>query len=200
MLYENYILNIKNISINLVRFSGYLSHIYEVGDRVSNEEFEKIYNLYFRDVYYYILSLCRNKDLAEDITSESFLKAIKAIDGFRGETKLRVWLCQIAKNEYFSYLRQNSRIDLKEDLNELANMGSSYELEKEVVSKDEFLRINNIIDSSLEEVYAEIFRLRTYGELSFKEIGGLFEKTDNWACVIYHRARKKLQKGLEGKL
>lgn len=76
---------------------------------MTNGEFENIYELYFRDVYYYILSLSKDKYISEDITSETFLKAMKAIDNFRGDTSVRVWLCQIAKNEYFSYLRKNKK-------------------------------------------------------------------------------------------
>ncbi len=167
---------------------------------MTGEEFKKIYQLYFKDVYYYILSLSRDEQLAEDITSETFLKAINAIDKFRGDTKLRVWLCQIAKNEYFSYLRKNEKMDFRENLDDIIEKEDLYIPEKDIISGDEFTRINNIIDSSLQEPYAEIFRLRAYEELSFKEIGELFGKTDNWACVIYHRARKKIQKELEENL
>lgn len=167
---------------------------------MTSEEFERIYQLYFKDVYYYILSLSRNEYIAEDITSETFLKAMKAIDNFRGDTKLSVWLCQIAKNEYFSYLRKNKRIEFRKDLDNLMEKEDINIFERDIISKDEFIRINSIIDSSLQEPYDEIFRLRFYRELSFKEIGKLFGKTDNWACVIYHRARKKIQKELEGNL
>lgn len=167
---------------------------------MKSEEFERIYQLYFKDVYYYILSLSRDKHIAEDITSETFLKAMKAIDNFRGDTKLRIWLCQIAKNEYFSYLRKNKKVDFRKDLDSLIEKEVINIFERDIISKDEFIRINSIIDSSLEDPYGEIFRLRFYRELSFKEIGKLFGKTDNWACVIYHRARKKIQKELEGNL
>lgn len=167
---------------------------------MTSEEFERIYQLYFKDVYYYILSLSRNEYIAEDITSETFLKAMKAIDNFRGDTKLSVWLCQIAKNEYFSYLRKNKRIEFRKDLDNLMEKEDINIFERDIICKDEFIRINSIIDSSLQEPYDEIFRLRFYRELSFKEIGKLFGKTDNWACVIYHRARKKIQKELEGNL
>lgn len=167
---------------------------------MTSEEFENIYQIYFKDVYYYILSLSKDELIAEDITSETFLKAIKAIDNFRGDTKLRVWLCQIAKNEYFSYLRKNKNMDCKKGLGDFMEKEYSNTFERDIIFKDELIRINNIINSSLEEPYSEIFRLRVYEELSFKEIGKLFRKTDNWACVTYHRARKKIQNQLEGKL
>lgn len=163
---------------------------------MTNEEFEKIYGVYFRDVYYYILSLSKDKSISEDITSETFLKAIKSIDRFRGETSLRVWLCQIAKNEYFSWLRKDKRIDFIEDLEDITSLEINNSLENNVIANDEIVKINKMI-LLLDEPYSEIFKLRFYGELSFKQIGNLFGKTDNWACVTYHRARKKLQRELE---
>lgn len=166
---------------------------------MTNEEFEKIYEVYFRDVYYYTLSLSKDKYTSEDLTSETFLKAMKSIEGFRGDTSLRVWLCQIAKNEYFSRLRKDKKIDFRDDLEAIASLEISDYLEKNFIADNEALKINKMI-LLLDEPYSEIFKLRFYGELSFKQIGNLFGKTDNWACVTYHRARKKLQRELEEKL
>lgn len=166
---------------------------------MTNDEFENIYELYFRDVYYYILSLSKDKYISEDITSETFLKAMKAIDNFRGDTSVRVWLCQIAKNEYFSYLRKNKKIDFTEAVEELKEAEVNDSLEKDIISDDETSNIYSMV-FLLKEPYGEVFKLRYYSELSFKEIGELFGKTDNWACVTYHRARKKLQERLEENL
>lgn len=166
---------------------------------MTSEEFEKIYQIYFKDVYYYILSLSKDKYIAEDITSETFLKAIKAIDKFRGDSPLRIWLCQIAKNEYFSYLRKNKKLDFNKNLEDIIVKEETDFFEKEIVLKEEFIEINNIINSSLKEPYEQVFRLRIDSELSFKEIGNIFGKTDNWACVTFHRARKKILKELEDK-
>lgn len=173
--------------------------IYKRGEKVINEELEKIYQTYFRDVYSYILSLSKDKFIAEDITSETFLKAMKSIDGFRGDTSIRIWLCQIAKNEYFSSLRKDKRIDFTENIEELKRLEISNYLEKDIISNDGASHIYNLI-LLLDEPYSEIFKLRYYSELSFKQIGELFGKTDNWACVTFHRARKRLQKELEVEL
>ena len=62
---------------------------------------EEIYREYFQDVYLYILRLSGNEHIAEDITSDTFFKAIKSLASFRGDCDIRVWLCQIAKNSYF---------------------------------------------------------------------------------------------------
>lgn len=173
--------------------------IYKRGEKVINEELEKIYQTYFRDVYSYILSLSKDRFIAEDITSETFLKAMKSIDGFRGDTSIRIWLCQIAKNEYFSSLRKDKRIDFTENIEELKRLEISNYLEKDIISNDGASHIYNLI-LLLDEPYSEIFKLRYYSELSFKQIGELFGKTDNWACVTFHRARKRLQKELEVEL
>ena len=166
---------------------------------MTNEEFEKIYEVYFRDVYYYTLSLSKDKSIAEDITSETFLKAMKSIEDFRGDTSLRVWLCQIAKNKYLSLLRKDKKIDFTENIEAITSLEIKYSLEKDVIANDEAVKINKTI-LKLDEPYSEIFNLRFYGELSFKQIGELFGKTDNWACVTYHRERKKLQRELEEEL
>ena len=63
-------------------------------------EFEKIYRTYFNDVFLYIRRLSNNEQIAEEITSETFYKAMRSIDSFRGDCDIRVWLCQIAKNSY----------------------------------------------------------------------------------------------------
>ena len=70
-------------------------------------EFEQIYSTYFKSVYHYIRMLSGDEHLAEEITSETFFKAMKSIGDFRGECDMRVWLCQIAKNAYYSYLKKN---------------------------------------------------------------------------------------------
>ena len=74
-------------------------------------DFEHIYKQYFRDVYLFILALSRNEKIAEEITQETFFKALKSIDNFKGNCKLNVWLCQIAKNTYFTYLDKQKRFE-----------------------------------------------------------------------------------------
>ena len=73
------------------------------------EDFEKIYSEYFDMVYGYCLRLSHDPSLAEEVTQESFFKALKAIDSFHGECRLSVWLCQIAKNTYFTLLKAPGR-------------------------------------------------------------------------------------------
>ena len=156
-------------------------------------EIEELYDRYFKDVYLFLYRLSGDKYLAEDITSETFLKAMKSIDNFRGDSDIRTWLCQIGKNTYYSYLRKNKEtLDLKEDMED----EDSPTIEASLVSQEESIKIHKIIHN-LKDPYKEIFSLRVFGELSFKEIGHIFGKTDNWACVTYHRARKKIKEEME---
>jgi len=158
-------------------------------------EFEEIFRTYFSDVYLYVMGLSGDSAVADEITSETFLKAMRSIDGFRGDCDIRVWLCQIAKNTYYSYAKKNKRITLVEDAGaELADQGGS--VDEAVATRDEAMRIHRILHS-LPEPYKEVFMLRAFGELSFAHIGKVFGKTENWACVTYHRARTKIKERME---
>ena len=166
----------------------------EGGGRVM--EFEQIYNKYFKSVYHYIRKLSGDEHVAEEITSETFLKAMKSIGDFRGECDMRVWICQIAKNTYYSYLRKSKKI-ASVDETELQNIvDPNAFIEERIGIQDETQQIRKILHT-IPEPYKEVFMWRVFGELSFKEIGGLYNKTDNWACVTYHRARKMIQSRLE---
>ena len=152
-------------------------------------EIEEIYNSYFKDVYLFIFSLSKDKQLAEDFTSETFLKAIKSIDNFKGNCDIKVWLFQIAKNSYYSYIRKNKNLT---DLDLIPEQKDDIDIEKSVCSSEESMEIHEIL-YKLSEPYKEVFSLRVFGELSFKQIGNLFGKTDNWACVTFHRAKNKIR-------
>lgn len=159
-------------------------------------EFEQIYNTYFKSVYLYVMQLSGNEHIAEEITSDTFFKAINSIDKFRGECDMRVWLCQIAKNTYFSYLKKN-RKELSIDESDLRNVADPNAHVDAKISEQEEARLIQKILHDMSDPYKEVFMWRVFGELSFKEIGELYEKTDNWACVTYHRARKMIQSRLE---
>ena len=73
------------------------------------ENFEEIYRTYFADVYRYALALSRDAHTAEEVTQETFFRALASIDQFRGDCQLRVWLCQIARNQYLSLCRERKR-------------------------------------------------------------------------------------------
>ena len=161
-------------------------------------DFEKVYKEYFNDVYLYIKRLSGDEHIAEEITSETFFKALKSIDRFRGECEIRVWLCQIAKNSFYTYIKKNSKIQNVEEA-ELVNLpDSKNNVADEVQSKLQAFEIQRILHE-IDEPYREVFMWRVYADLSFKEIAGIFNKNENWACVTYHRARNQIKKRLEEK-
>ena len=108
-------------------------------------EFEKIYRTYFNDVFLYIRRLSNNENIAEEITSETFYKAMRSIDSFRGDCDIRVWLCQIAKNSYYTYLKKAGQVDSIEDV-ELLNISAQDETVEERLSRqDEAMQIQKIL-------------------------------------------------------
>ena len=159
-------------------------------------EFDEIYKAYFNDVYLYLKKLSGNESIAEEITSETFFRAMRSIDSFRGDCDIRVWLCQIAKNSYFSFAKKQNRLTSIENLEEIATFGQAGSIEESFIAQDQAMRVHSILHD-LPEPYKEIFMLRVFGELSFAQIGQIFKKTENWACVTYHRARIKIKEKME---
>ncbi len=155
-------------------------------------DIEKLYQEYFSVVYKYILSISKDPLTAEEMTQETFFKALKKIDEFRGESSIKVWLCQIAKNTYYDHVkRQGRHEELPDEYGE--PQGS---VEQEFFIKSDAKAMHRIIHY-MEEPYKEVFSLRAFGELSFSDIGELFGKSDSWARVTYHRARLMIKEELE---
>lgn len=156
------------------------------------KDFEKIYSEYYDTVFRYVLSLCGDEQWAEEITQEAFFKALKSIDTFRGECKLSVWLCQIAKNTFYTAAkRQQRQGDYPLDL-----IQSDEAIEQKIYDKETAFQMHKLLHV-LDEPYKEVFWMRTFGELSFKDIGVLFCKTESWARVTYHRAKMKIKEGVK---
>lgn len=115
---------------------------------------------------------------------------MKALPKFRGDCDIRVWLCQIAKHTYYEYLRKNRHLVDEKENQEPSLMQQG--IEERIVDKDSARQIHEIVHE-LQEPYKEVFYLRVFGELSFEQIGSIFGKTANWACVTYHRAKSRIQ-------
>lgn len=151
-----------------------------ISDRVLSAEYEAVYR--------YVLCLCRDDSLAKDITQEAFLKAMKGADGFAGDSSLYTWLCAIAKRIWLSSVKKQGREVFSDFSEDIYDEGKA-SIEEAVAEKDTAMYIHRILHQ-LEEPYKEVFSLRVFGELSFSEIADLFSKTDSWARVTYHRAKK----------
>jgi len=158
-----------------------------MGEEVRNlRDFDEIYGTYFALVYKYTLSFCRDPGLAEEIAQETFFRALKNTDSFRGDAKIETWLCQIAKN---IYLKTHEKQRRQAPLEKLSDVHATV---SDPLQKASAFELHKVLHN-LEEPYKEVFTMRTFGELSFKEIAQLFNKTESWARVTYHRGKIKIQ-------
>ena len=158
---------------------------------------QEVYERYFSSVYRYLLSLSHDTHLAEELTQETFFKALKKAEQFRGECDLRVWLCQISKNTYYDYLKKNKKYaPEREDGTEPV---LSMDLAQDFSDKETAFQVHKALHK-LGEPYKEVFSLRVFGELTFADISSLFGKSESWARVTYHRACKKIREEHEDQL
>ncbi len=158
-------------------------------------DYEKLYNLYYMQIYSYVVSIARNRELAEEITQNTFYKAISTKAKFKDKSNELTWLCSIAKNLYYDELRKNQHIT---DMSEISELPSDENIERTVSDSDMAFRIHLVLHH-LDEPYKEVFQLRVFGELSFTQIATIFGKTETWARVTYHRAKLKIQERMNEK-
>lgn len=144
----------------------------------------------YESVYHFALSLCHNESDAQDITQETFLKAMKAADRFEGGSSLYSWLCAIAKNTWLNKCHKQGReVDLEQAESHFQTI--DIPVEQLVEDKEISFQIHKVLHQ-LDEPYKEIFSLRVFGQLPFGDIAELFSKSESWARVTYHRARKMI--------
>ncbi|MCR5630061.1 RNA polymerase sigma factor [Eubacterium sp.] len=158
-------------------------------------DMDAIYRKYCLPLKKYIISICRNDVLADDIVSETFYKAIVNIDSFKGGN-LYAWLCTIAKNTYFNHVKKKENLNISLDDKEYLEVKMSSSTEEKYIEREEKRELRECIES-LSEVEKEVVKLRTYSGLSFKEIGTVLHKSENWARVTYYRSKEKLKGMME---
>ena len=144
-------------------------------------------------VFSYVMTLAKDRNDAEEITQETFFRAISTEKSFKGESESFTWLCAIAKNIFIDEKRRYARQD-DEPGEEIPDADRG--IEEKLADKASLLKIHSILHQ-LEEPYKEVFQLRIFGELSFGEIGSIFGKTETWARVTYHRARLKIKERMD---
>lgn len=154
---------------------------------------DEIYEKYSKLVYNYLNSLCGNREIAEELTQETFYKAIKGINKFRSECKINTWLCQIAKNEWKDYLVKEKKIKQVSIDNDdyIEGLLIDKSLENYVVEREELINLYKEIHK-LDDKTKEVFLLRIKGELSFKEIAEILGKSEEWARITFYRGKIKL--------
>lgn len=159
----------------------------------SSKDMNTIYQQYAKSVYRFLLSKTLNEDVAEELTQETFYQAIRSIDRFDGSCKLSTWLFGIAKNQLFNYRRKNPVMrDVVEYAEELAGCDSVDEKVMASFEKVELVRLLH----NCKEPYREVLYQRIFGNLSFREIGEVLGKSENWARVTYYRGKEQLRKGM----
>lgn len=155
------------------------------------QDMEEIYREYFETVNKYLFCLTRSYDISEELTQETFYRAVKKIDTFKGNCKMSVWLCQIAKNLWYDECRKKKKqFYINEE--ELFGMQELKTIEEELLDKEDKISFYKKLQT-LEEETREVIYLRITGELSFKEIANILNKTENWARVIFYRGKQKLK-------
>ncbi len=157
------------------------------------DEFEVIWNRYSLMVYRFLLALSADAELAEELTSETFYRAYLNIGKFRGDCKIETWLCQIAKNAYY---KEQKRLGKNQPIDGVENAVYADDMFSRLADKETALALHRHLHN-LAEPYKEVFTLRVFGELRFKEIADIFGKSESWAKVTYYRAKDKLVKAME---
>ena len=155
--------------------------------------YEKLYRTYYMDVYSYVTTLVKNSHVAEEITQDVFVRAMKSKKPFEGRSQELTWLFAIAKNACTDEFKRQAKCITSDDENLLSSKDQTTNSLENLLENDETLFHIHTVLHDLEEPYKEVFQLRVFGELSFLMIGKLFDKTESWARVTYHRARLKLQ-------
>ena len=157
-------------------------------------DLDEVYSKFSGTVTSYLLRLCGNQQLAEELTQETFYQAVRCIGRFDGKSSISTWLCSIAKHEFLSGKRRD-----REDLYAPdAPVFDSSEpgIDTGFVRREEALRLHRHLHA-MDEPYREVFMLRVFGELMFDQIAALFGKSASWARVTYYRAKLRLQEEME---
>ncbi len=155
------------------------------------ENIEEVYKKYANLIKKYIFLITRDMDLSEEIMQETFLVAINQINKFRGDCEVSVWLCSIAKKILYKKTKKtNSSNIISIDELEIAD---NKRIEEEYIQNDTKLKIYEALQK-LDANTREVMYLRLTGDLTFKEIGRILNKSENWARVTFFRGKQKLNK------
>lgn len=154
-------------------------------------DMDAAYREYAVMVYKFLLSLCYEEELAEELTQETFYQAVRSVDRYDGSCKVSTWLCQIAKHLWYREMERRKRKGTSELTADMESLEKP--VEEQLTLKEEKMELFRKVHV-LDEISKEIVLLRVTGAFSFKEIAELFGKNENWARVTYYRAKQKILK------
>ena len=157
-------------------------------------DFDLIYQTYFKYIFLYMCSLSADEHIAEEITQETFTKALKSLDRFDGKKDIRAWLFTIAKNTYYTYCKRQKLFKEHEPREELSD--PQPDIMQKLADEETAFRIHQYLHE-MKEPYKEVFSLRVFGELSFEKISLIFGKSPSWARVVFYRAKEQLKEYME---
>lgn len=170
------------------------------GGETQVQDMDAVYRQHAQTVFKYLMSLTHDADLAEELTQKTFYQAVRSIDRFDESCKITTWLCAIAKNQYFAYMKKHARLQVDPDVDLMSDgagmIRNTVSAEQEVLQQVGQMELLKKLHA-FPEPGREVLYLRMFGNLSFREIGEVMGKTENWARVIFFRARTNLRKELE---
>lgn len=153
---------------------------------------EELYLKYSKLVYNYLYKLTNNIEISEELTQETFYSAIKGIHKFRNECAISVWLCQIAKNKWKDYVLKDKKFEAISINDSIEFLCSEEDFEEKISSREELINLYSKIHN-LDINTREVIYLKIRGEFTFKEIGKILKKNEEWAKVTFHRGKLKLK-------
>ena len=153
-------------------------------------DLDEVYSRFSGTVTSYLLRLCSNQQLAEELTQETFYQAVRCIGRFDGKSSISTWLCSIARHLYYDYLRKQ-----KPTVPVTDTIPSPEDFTDRIENRDQAMHAHRVLHT-LEEPFREVFTLRTFCDLSHSQIAELFGKSESWSRVTYFRARQMLQKAI----
>ena len=153
------------------------------------DSMEQIYLEHAKTVYGFLLTRTGNPDLAEELTQETFYQAVKHVDRYEGKSSVSTWLCGIAKNLWYGYLKKQKNQTSLSEAEEIPVDSA----EAELFRGWENLQVLRMIHR-LEDPMREVIYLRLIGNLSFAQIGEIMERNENWARVTFYRGKEKIVK------
>ena len=155
-------------------------------------DFEMVFRENNQFIFRFLMKLCGDVSLAEELTQETFFRAYMNMAALRNENKVAVWLCQIAKNTYFAWFNEQKR---NQPILQPSSADSTPDIAELFEEKELAGRAFSVLHA-LEEPYKEVFMLSVFGGLSMKDISAMFGKSESWARVTYYRAKQKIMEGL----
>lgn len=157
---------------------------------------EDFYELYAQNIYRYLFSLTGEADTAEELTQETFCRALKSLNTYRGESTPQVWLCAIAKRLWFKELERRKRTVLADE-GDLYHIAAPDDPAKEYEDRQKRIALYRAIQK-LDAETREVIHLRLSGEFSFRDIGDILGRSEVWARVRFYRGKEELMKIIGG--